>query len=60
MDHNEILNTLFHQADEIANEGHAGWGNTMSLAAESISSLLNQVKELEAENIKLKTMCGDI
>lgn len=39
----ELLNLLFNQANEIANEVHAGWGNTMSLAAEHISNLCDEL-----------------
>lgn len=34
----DLIAELKKQADEIAREGHAGWGNTMLLAAEAISA----------------------
>jgi hypothetical protein len=39
MDNAELVNLLELQADEIAEAGHAGWGNTMKLAAEIIAQL---------------------
>jgi len=42
----EIIDTLRKQAQEIADACHAGWGNTMTLAAERIEELEAQ---LEAE-----------
>ena len=38
----EIVDKLKAQAIEIANEGHNGWGNTMTEAAEEIESLKAQ------------------
>jgi hypothetical protein len=34
-----LIETLRNQAVEIAKEGHAGWGNTMSCAADAIEKL---------------------
>lgn len=34
-----LITTLRAQADEIAREGHAGWGNTMTLAADTLEKL---------------------
>ena len=34
-----LIETLRNQAVEIAKEGHAGWGNTMSCAADEIEKL---------------------
>lgn len=34
-----LIETLRNQAVEIAKEGHSGWGNTMSCAADAIEKL---------------------
>jgi chorismate mutase len=36
----EVIDALRKQADEIAREGHMGWGNTMTAAADAIDALL--------------------
>ena len=36
MQTSELIVTLLVQAQEIADEGHAGWGNTMSDAADAL------------------------
>ena len=37
----DVVATLRAQAQEIANAGHAGWGNTMTAAADEIERLRN-------------------
>jgi hypothetical protein len=39
MENKELIELLKKQANEIAQEGHAGWGNTMILAAERLEAL---------------------
>lgn len=41
-----LIDMLRQQADEIAREGHAGWGNTMQAAAD-------RIEWLEAEHDRL-------
>lgn len=43
----EIVETLRLQANEIADEGYSGCGNTMSFAADEIDRLRAHVVELE-------------
>lgn len=43
----ELINTLREQAAEIAKEGHNGWGNTMTAAADELSRLRARVERLE-------------
>lgn len=44
---NDIVPFLIRQAEEIATEGHNGWGNTMIMAAEEIERLRARNKRLE-------------
>lgn len=44
----EVIEALRKQAGEIAKEGHFGWGNTMTAAADALDTLL-------AERDRLKT-----
>ena len=39
MQNKDLINLLNQQAEEIAKEGHNGWGNTMLLAAEHLAKL---------------------
>ena len=57
MDIEELIETLEAQAREIADAGHAGWGNTMIAAAEMLktaprqqdaSAALKQLDDIEA------------
>ena len=52
-----IIKILREQADQIAADGHAGWGNTMTAAADEIyrladenNSLRQQIKEMIEAN----------
>jgi hypothetical protein len=45
MENKELIELLKKQANEIAQEGHAGWGNTMILAAERLEALNDKDKE---------------
>lgn len=36
----EVIEVLRKQADEISREGHFGWGNTMTAAADAIDALI--------------------
>jgi hypothetical protein len=44
----EVIEALRKQADEIAREGHFGWGNTMTAAADAMGSLLAENERLES------------
>jgi len=39
MTNKELIELLRKQAEEIAKEGHAGWGNTMSFAADRLEAI---------------------
>ena len=39
MDTTDLVSILRQQAQEIADEGHVGWGNTMQVAAAEIARL---------------------
>ena len=41
----DILEVLYEQAKEIANEGHNGWGNTMVMAVTEIERLTQQLEK---------------
>lgn len=47
MKNKDIIKTLRNQSEEIAREGHAGWGNTMTIAAD-------EMENLERENARLR------
>ena len=49
----ELIKLLREQANEIAKEGHNGWGNTMLQAADRLA----RGEELEKENKELKEEC---
>lgn len=44
----EVIEALRKQAQEIAGEGHFGWGNTMTAAADAIDALLAENERLES------------
>jgi hypothetical protein len=48
----QLTETLKGQAQEIATEGHAGWGNTMTFAADEIERLQQDNAKLRAERDK--------
>ena len=50
MDNTELVNLLEKQAEEIADDGHAGWGNTMKLAAERIAQLTAEIVEIQNQD----------
>ena len=43
-----LVSTLYSQTQEIAKEGHNGWGNTMTWAAD-------EIEQLRADLIKYRT-----
>ena len=45
----DLIHRLREQAAEIAQEGHAGWGNTMTSAAEEIERLRADIYALRDE-----------
>ncbi|WP_312139955.1 hypothetical protein [Stutzerimonas nitrititolerans] len=49
----EVIEALRKQAGEIAKEGHFGWGNTMTAAADALDTLLAERDALKAENKRL-------
>lgn len=53
----DIVKTLRAQADEIAKDGHAGWGNTMQDAALRIEELEVRLAEAERENATMTKEC---
>lgn len=55
---NWIVETLRSQALEIAREGHKGWGNTMTMAADEIERLRGEVERLEAEKVSASGWAG--
>lgn len=46
----EIKTMLRKQAEEIADEGHAGWGNTMTEAADRLAALEAKIEESERQH----------
>jgi activator of 2-hydroxyglutaryl-CoA dehydratase len=54
----DITETLKNQATEIAEEGHAGWGNTMLNAALEIDRLRNELSVAEKQLDQIR-MDGD-
>jgi hypothetical protein len=53
----DIVRQLREQAQEIAHEGHNGWGNTMLIAANEIERL--QATQQSAQVTGLCPFCGD-
>lgn len=49
-----IVKLLNYQANEIATKGHAGWGNTMTMAADYIKELEARITELEPDALYLR------
>ncbi len=52
-----LVVTLRAQADEIASDGHAGWGNTMTLAADTLERLQSDMGSASTD-LALPTASG--
>ena len=48
----ELVKILNRQANEIASEGHNGWGNTMREAADKLEELQEHIYHLENQRAK--------
>ncbi len=53
----DIIKQLREQAQEIAKEGHAGWGNTMVIAADEIERL-RLAQQQQTEPVHICNQCG--
>ncbi|GEM_PF-3413129 len=49
----EVIEALRKQAGEIAKEGHFGWGNTMTAAADALDTLLAERDALKKDAERL-------
>ena len=56
----DLIEKLLQQADEIADEGHAGWGNTMRNAAAELTALReSHARLLDAVNAGWENRCEE-
>ena len=60
MSTDDLVKTLREQSKEIANKGIAGWGNTMSDAAEKIEQLQAALKEIRRKSERLDAQFYEI